>query len=141
MRESDQTVAAPYMETMCKGIHDHTDIRRAQRQQNTKHDNNKKHMDTAESHRNQNDVGIANMKQVTVAAQFILDHQEHHKLSQVLMNQTPDIRPGERRRDKTQQRRSDKKWRQGRDQLLPVTLGSCLEDSESSLLKLFLILC
>ena len=100
MRESDQTVAAPYMETMCKGIHDHIDIGRAQRQQNTKHDNNKKHMDTAESHRNQNDVGIANMKQVTVAAQFILDHKEHHKLSQVLMNQTPDIRPEDREEEK-----------------------------------------
>ena len=96
MRESDQTVAAPYMETMCKGIHDHIDIRRAQRQKNTKQDNNEKHMDTAESHRNQNNVGIANMKQITVAAQFILDHQEQHKLSQVRMNQTPDIRPEER---------------------------------------------
>ena len=53
-------------------------------------------MEIAESRRNKNNVGIANMKQVTVAAQFILDHQEQHKLSQVLMNQTPDIRPGER---------------------------------------------
>ena len=142
MRESDQTVAAPYMETMCKGIHDHIDIRRAQRQKNTKQDNNEKHMDTAESHRNQNNVGIANMKQITVAAQFILDHQEQHKLSQVLMNQTPDIRPGEREEEKKiEQRRSDKKWRQGRDQLLPVNLGSCLEDSGSSLLKLSLLLC
>ena len=52
-------------------------------------------MDTAESHRNQNNVGIANMKQVTVADQFIVDHQEQHKLSQVLMNQAPDIRPEE----------------------------------------------
>jgi hypothetical protein len=100
MRESDQTVAAPYMETMCKGIHDHIDIRRAQRQKNTKQDNNKKHMDTAESHRNQNNVGIANMKQVTVADQFIVDHQEQHKLSQVLMNQTTDIRPEEKEEEK-----------------------------------------
>ena len=50
----------------------------------------------AESLRNKNNVGIANMKQVTVADQFIVDHQEQHKLSQVRMNQTPDIRPEER---------------------------------------------
>ena len=97
-------------------------------------------MDTAESHRNKNNVGIANMKQVTVTDQFILDHQVQHKLSQVLMNQTPDIRPGEtEEEEKIEQRRSDKKWRQGRDQLLPVNLGSCLEDSGSSLLKLSLL--
>ena len=100
MCESDQTVAAPYMETMCKGIHDHIDIRRAQRQKYTKQNNNEKHVDSAESHRNQNNVGIANMKQVTVADQFIVDHQEQHKLSQVLMNQTTDISPEEREEEK-----------------------------------------
>jgi hypothetical protein len=57
-------------------------------------------MDIAESHRNQNNVGIANMKQVTVADQFIVDHQEQHKLSQVLMNQTTDIRPEEKEEEK-----------------------------------------
>ena len=57
-------------------------------------------MDTAESHRNQNNVSIANMKQVTVADQFIVDHQEQHKLSQVLMNQTTDIRPEEKEEQK-----------------------------------------
>ena len=98
-------------------------------------------MDTAESHRNQNNVGIANMKQITVAAQFILDHQEQHKLSQVLMNQTPDIRPGEREEEKKiEQRRSDKKWRPGREQFLPVNLGSCLEDSGCFLPKFALLL-
>ena len=86
MREIDKTAVAPYMETSCKGIHDHIDIRRGKIQKNTKQDNNKKHMDTGESHRNKNNVGIANMKQVTVTDQFILEHQEQHKLSQVLMN-------------------------------------------------------
>ena len=86
MRESDQTVAAPYMEKMCKGIHDHIDIRRAQRQKSTKQDNNKKHMDTGEAHRNKNKVSIANMKRVTVTDQFILEHQEEHKLTQILVN-------------------------------------------------------
>ena len=71
-------------------------------------------MDTAESHRNQNNVGIANMKQITVAAQFIFDHQEQHKLSQVLTNQTTDIRPEEREEEKKiEQRRSDKSGDKG----------------------------
>jgi hypothetical protein len=65
-------------------------------------------MDIAESHRNKNNVGIANMKQVTVTDQFILDHQVQHKLSQVLMNQTPDIRPRARGEEK-KRKRTDKK--------------------------------
>ena len=73
-------------------------------------------MDIAESHRNQNNVGIANMKQVTVADQFIVDHQEQHKLSQVLMNQTPDIRPGEREEENkntTEKKRQEVATREG----------------------------
>ena len=86
MRETDKTAVAPYMETFCKGIHDHIDIRRGKRQKNTKQDNNKKHMDTGEARRNKNNVSIANMKRVTVTDQFILEHQEEHKLTQILVN-------------------------------------------------------
>ena len=43
-------------------------------------------MDTGEAHRNKNNVSIANMKRVTVTDQFILEHQEEHKLSQILVN-------------------------------------------------------
>ena len=117
-------------------------IRRAQRQKNTKQDNNKKHMDIAESHRNQNNVGIANMKQVTVTDQCILDHQVKHRLSQVLMNQTQDIRPRAKGQEKKEreQTRSAKKWRRGREQFLPVNLGSCWEDSGCALLRFPLLL-
>ena len=96
----------------------------------------------AESLRNKNNVGIANMKQVTVTDQCILDHQVKHRLSQVLMNQTQDIRPrakGQEKKEK-QQTRSAKKWRRGREQFLPVNLGSCWEDSGCSLLWFRLLL-
>ena len=82
------------------------------------------------------------MKQVTVTDQCILDHQVKHRLSQVLMNQTQDIRPRAKGQEKKEreQTRSAKKWRRGREQFLPVNLGSCWEDSGCSLLRFPLLL-
>ena len=84
----------------------------------------------------------ANMKQDTVTDQCIIDHQVKHKLSQVLMNQTQDIRPRAKGQEKKRknQTRSAKKWRRGRGQFLPVNLESCWEDSECSLLRFPLLL-
>ena len=58
------------------------------------------------------------------------------------MNQTQDIRPrakGQEKKEK-QQTRSAKKWRRGREQFLPVNLGSCWEDSGCSVLRFPLLL-
>ena len=84
----------------------------------------------------------ANMKQDTVTDQCIIDHQVKHKLSQVLMNQTQDIRTRAKGQEKKRknQTRSAKKWRRGRGQFLPVNLESCWEDSECSLLRFPLLL-
>ena len=74
-------------------------------------------MEIAESRRNKNNVGIANMKQVTVTDQCILDHQVTHRLSQVLMNQTQDIRPRakgqEKKRKRTDKKRQEVATREG----------------------------
>ena len=86
MRETNKTAVSPYLETFRKENQDHIDIRTRKRQKNTKQHNNKKHMDTGEAHRNKNNVSIANMKRVTVTDQFILEHQEEHKLTQILVN-------------------------------------------------------